>query len=204
MSTLLEQTRALAVASRNAEAAYNQAFSVWQQQLEPLPPDRFWELLPVFRRLIQDDLDRSDLVERAAREFIRKAATGQFYFFGSDAPCPPYSVEDGHRFAVSWDAWKQDLSQAGDSCQHLDFGRSDDSYGDLMDSLPLAGPGVARQLIDDEFFSMGEFEVTVERALADKRLSQFVLRGENYIGMYLDEVSRDWFANEAMNEARDK
>jgi hypothetical protein len=62
--------------------------------------------------------------------------------------------------------------------------RGDDGYGDLIDSLPLAGRAVLDGLFREEIVSFKQ----LEKALADNPLKDFILNGENYIQMKLTEA----------------
>jgi hypothetical protein len=68
--------------------------------------------------------------------------------------------------------------------------RGDDSYGDLCDSLVLAGKEIVERAISKGFKHYSELEEMVYEKWTDKdtrKIFHQVMRGENYFHMFLQE-----------------
>lgn len=65
-----------------------------------------------------------------------------------------------------------------------DLGMSDDSFGDCVDSLVLTGKAKCQAINNGEIATMAQLNTS----LAGHPLERFILRGENYIEMFLEEA----------------
>ncbi len=179
---------------RRARQVYENAFrSFFQEHVTPLPVARFWQLQPVFAdeiRCFRFGYGRTNGVEQAAGEFFRKALTQDFQGF-SERELSAYSITEALQFAKSWRTLVRQLDDA--LCQVVED-RSDDAYGDLLDSLPLAGIGVCRRALEHQFRDNLDLEDGVRASCqAVCGLAPFILHGENYAATALSDAARDYF-----------
>jgi hypothetical protein len=73
-----------------------------------------------------------------------------------------------------------------DALDDVATGRGDDGYGDLLDSFFLAGPTVVQAALNKEIGDNTEMSEMVVASLGEK-LGKFVLNGENYFRMFMEE-----------------
>jgi len=188
---------------RRAQETYHEEFkNYFRSQVEPLDVDRFWQLQPVFVQLVCDyrfGYDRTNGVEQAAEEFFRKPYAGDFKSYGGP-DVPVYSLDEAVRFARTWEQITEQLHQP---LFDVDTDRSDDGYGDLLDTLPLTGRAVVDHALKtgdapgSGFTNNAEIERAVSRACVKDgwpRLAGLILQGENHIGMFLAEAAENYFA----------
>jgi hypothetical protein len=176
-----------------AAAKFDRNWLSFWRDVEPLPDDRFLELLPLLRVEVEKFRfrhKRTDGVRDAAREFCRKAVTKE----NEDR----YSPEDGLRFAKAYERMKGRLARALDRVVE---GLGDDSYSDLCDSLPLAGESIIQRALAthpksgrprrEGFLDHQEVEDAV------RELGQgwhgFIWNGENYICDALKRATRHYW-----------
>jgi hypothetical protein len=184
--------RAFAQARDRYHDCFRQYFD---QRVQPLSDDRFWQLQSVFRdeiRSFRFVMNRSDGVARAADEFFRNPYTGHFSDRNGRA-LPRYSLDEAMQFAKTWGEIVDRLYPVLFS---VVTNRSDDTYGDLIDSLSLLGREVLEQAVEGKFTKMSQL-LRAARARC-KELSlppAFVLEGENYVGSCLYESAMDYFAH---------
>ena len=128
------------------------------------------------------DYGRHDVgIEQAAWELFREN------FFDNRK----FSFTELAGFVVWYDKLKEKISE---SIGHLDLDRGDDGFGDLCDSLPLAGSRVINACLAthkksnrrrDGFMDCGELETAVKK----NGLNWFnlICHGENYVASTLKE-----------------
>lgn len=190
------ELRDLAIAYRASLANYAKAFRRhFHDSVTVLTDDRFWALQPVFRSEVckfRFNYGRSNGVEQAARELFRKPLAGDF----DDSPT--YTLDEAVQFAKTWPSIQNRLYRPlFDVVQD----RGDDAYGDLLDSLPLAGREVVEKAIAGDFANERQFESAVlEGCAGDETLAKFILHGENYAAMALADAARDAFAADAWSQ----
>lgn len=187
--------RDAAQAFRAAQENYNTAFRHhFAHDIAPLPDDDFWKLHAVFVRAVVTfcfGYKRSNGVEQAARELFRKPLAGDFGGHGQGA-VSRYTLHEALQFAKSWAALTRRLYQP---LSKVVQDRGDDAYGDLLDALPLAGRDVVRQALGREYGNDRQFEQAVRDSCPDcPQLAELILRGENYVGMSLEDAARDYVA----------
>ncbi len=163
-----------------AQIVFDKAWHKYFDEIEPLSRKRFWELMPCFI----SNLDKDFNSEKACREFVRK----------SEYSDESYTFDEAVRFARAWDAYKSDLRNSEFS--NIKFGKGDDSCGDLIDSLPLAGPEFMGRCLVGDFSGLTEF--CVELAAASK-FSKQIYNGENYFGMFLEDSVKEFFLYQEQN-----
>jgi hypothetical protein len=78
-------------------------------------------------------------------------------------------------------------------------GRGDDSYGDLLDALILAGPAVVKRIISGSYRE-GEndrveedIRTAVEKSGESEKVTKSIIHGENYVGMFLEDGLKEYF-----------
>ncbi len=101
--------------------------------LSPMPfDDRFWKLLHHFRTLVRYNLDRKrgEPIASAAREFFRLALVAEPPLKGDE-----YLMEEALQWFQGYTALKSKL----DSVLADLYEFHGDSFGDLIDSMPLGG-----------------------------------------------------------------
>jgi hypothetical protein len=156
-----------------ANHAYRSAWWNFSATLEPLPVERFWELLAHLQKEIETfrfGYKRTDGVEDATAEFFRKALVG-------DAP---YTLDECYRFYVTYQKVESKLSRR--LTRLFDF--HGDSFDDLLDSLPLAGHHICEEL---------RFETEDDlRAALDTLSPQWkkFIGDENYVHMNLEKAAK--------------
>jgi len=181
----------LAVQQKAATQAYGQAFDKFLRELEPLPLPRFFAIAKkYFEEILRFhfELDRKHVgVKHAAEELFRKALVKEEGHV---------KTEDLLRFANQWRSVSHNLH---DPLFDIIKGKGDDSYGDLLDNLPLLGYEAYQTLERKDYGNMDRVKwfigITVEKLIrGQKRIDyadvyHFVWNGENYHSMMLHEAA---------------
>ena len=208
----------LAIAKHTADVTYHEGFRAYMDDLDCLNDDRFWAILNKFRSLLnRKSLSTTLAVDelfRLATETDLVAQAEEYQERGIDVGDNNYSTLETIRFAKTYRV------KAAALCKPLfDVieGRGDDSYGDLLDNLPLMGQDMYKQLIGNgeksnyrnhsvfesavkDVILLEDFGSDTDKALAwdeykgDKnRMRKHVLQGENYNGLRLAEQAERRF-----------
>jgi len=192
MSNLKE----LAKARREANDAYGKAFRKEVQSLKPMDTAEFWEVIPALTARVTKDRD----VDAAMHNLMCNAVYQSY----GECPTPfedlsqPIAWELMVRFFNKYEEVKSTLSK---KCQELrGLERGDDGYGDLMDSLPLAGEDVVNGLMSDDIATYKQ----LESAITSSALKKLVLHGENYICMKLEETLQKAYLSVSRDEEDDE
>ena len=178
-----------------ARQCYERSFrQYFEGNVDCLTEERFWQLQPV---LVADvwqfrfAYGRTNGVEHAAGEFFRKPRIEDFRGLDGEH-VPAYSLEEATRFAKTWRELTRRLYQP---LFDVVRGRSDDAYGDLLDSLPLAGREVVNAALTRQFTTNTHFEDSVRFACRRrKELGPFILQGENYVATALFDAAQESFS----------
>lgn len=186
---------------RTAQESYHTAFrDHFANDIEALMDERFWQLHTVFLRevvLYRIAYGRSHGIGQAAEELFRKPLAGDFRGYGESGADKPlhYSMTEAIQFAKSWQRLSRRLYEP---LFNVVEDRSDDAYGDLLDALPLARREVAENSLGRMYGNGEQFEEAVRDACGGHpELAQLILRGENYVGMALQDAARDYYASAA-------
>jgi len=190
--TIMTQAKAF----REARHMFEEQFRNFKMGITPMEPEHFWPMVERFRRVLLDTMlyAKGSVGEAAAGEFLREAANAN-------------TLADAVHFALSWRHYRSKAYAAGDETG-FSWGRGDDSYGDLMDAVPLLGQIVNRRLCLGKFATLREFNEQVRAScstfastdsMAD-RLVQLVLHGENYFASSLEEAAQKWVVLESRNQ----
>ncbi len=184
----MDKLKDLARAKRSAGFAYKNAFDAFWETVKVLPDKRFFEIIALYVREITEyrfTLGRTDGVETAAKELFRKALCKE----------KGYSMDELIRFAKTYEEIKRRLYTP---LFELVKGKGDDSYGDLIDNLPLLGHKMFKSLEDKDFGnpSVVRGQVTIASGLAlglsDGQAMKFIWEGENYNGMSLRDAAEEY------------
>jgi hypothetical protein len=193
-SILTDDILRQANAFREARSLFDEQFMDWSRGIPPLAPEHFWPMVDQFRKVVMDTMryTKESVGKKAANEFLRLAAVEQG------------DIAAAVHFALSWWHYKGKAYAAGDNAG-FSFERGDDSYGDLMDALPLLGQSVNRKLTLGKFDSLREFNEQVRATCGAvggpmaESLEKLVLYGENYFAMSLNEAAQKWVVIESRN-----
>jgi len=209
MDTLLKA----ATDKLNANRAYNAAIREEMRRIEPMADSEF---LAALDRLIEGvKRDRKRGIQSAMHNIMCNWVYGSGFGDPPDGwpSTPDRSVmrcdreeEEGALMLKCWqtsvafrnryEGLKSTLSKKLWDLPGLE--RGDDGYGDLMDSLPLAGRAVLDGIFQDDIANFKQ----LEKALADNPLKDFILNGENYIAMKLTEALEQAFLSVARDLTR--
>jgi hypothetical protein len=179
------------------------------ESIEPLEDGRFWDLLKHYRsEVIQYVMLYGRDTESAADEFFRKSTFGSMR--GVD-----WNFDEAMAFIAAYEIKVKSLYQP---LFDIVEGRGDDGYGDLLDSLPLAGRETYEKCLTRKFFDNEEFEDFVKHSAqtiitkhcssgfqldTNKVVIKFqkhILNGENYNRMKLREQAEKFFVHKVEND----
>lgn len=179
----------------------------------PLNEANFWRSITAFRTLIFQaiTLDRAEPVEWAADEMCRLATyphaktwwISEFQEF-NDVKFPVMLD-----FAYTYDNYRTKAYKLVDAMKQIETGKSDDGFGDMMDSLPLLGHKFFRRMEKMRFYDYKHFRGVIRKTMRehvqafgdkykyyeDKIVSKFsnmIIDGENYFGMTLEDKVKEW------------
>lgn len=204
----------LALEFNRVGAKFGKAFRHYMEELPLLDADRFWEILEkYFRPLVIERVFRQDAAKDAISEFFRvQSAAGKVQVWDSRGgyryeECP-YTFDEAIRFAKTWGHYKRALYKP---LFDVVEDKGDDGYGDLLDSLPLAGQTIHNACHDHDYGNNRVFREAVKDTLEQavdsqmknvddercakfkKKLTSFVIDGENYFEMRLSDIAQSWF-----------
>lgn len=100
-----------------------------------------------------------------------------------------YTMRDMESF-VKW--YGELRHKIGNHLSDVIESRGDDGYGDLCDSLPLAGTSVVQRILADGYETEEDLEQSVLAQLGSD-WAKFLLHGENYVEMRLMKQAKKWF-----------
>lgn len=177
---------------RAERALYHEWRKFWPD-LPQLEDGRFKELLPIFIEEVRTfciALRRTNGIECAAGELFRKAVTNESEPLG-------YTFDDALLFARTY----REVERRLDPLLAPLFDFHGDRFGDLLDSIPLAGPD-ALQYIDThhaEFHSAADLsdvlDAAAKKACGRKSAKRFrkLLSGENFVALSLEEQAQRYW-----------
>lgn len=184
---MLEPHRQNAVmAASNLQFAredYQTGFRKWMSTMDKLPAPRFWELCKLYSALAISRLN----TESGADEFFRLALVGS-----SEGAT---SFEEAIRFALTYSIVVNNITRYFDkSNKGVIWGRGDDSFGDVMDNLPLVGKEFYQTAKRSRFQNISEVEAEVSKAVqGNPKYMKFIMYGENYNRTNLEEKAAEFF-----------
>lgn len=176
-----------AKARNAAQEAYKKAFWAELRSLKPMPTEEFFVTVEALAKVVEQDRKRG--MGSAMHNFF---CNNVYQSYGQcawpfDDLSKPVAWELMARFHNKYEEVKSTLSKKCWELKGLE--RGDDGYGDLMDSLPLAGRAVVEGLLNDDIANYKQ----LEKALADHPLKDFILNGENYVEMKMEEKLEEAF-----------
>lgn len=183
MDELLKQARA----THEVEKAYDDAFRKNKWTLKPLDAEAFWLIIDSLRGNLEGGLAVGRRVESEVHNLMCQYVHGSY----SRPKIPDWPEEklarweNMVRFLVKYEEVKATLSKKMHDMKGLE--RGDDGYGDLMDSLPLAGREVVSGIMVDDIANYKQ----LVKALKDYPLKDFILNGENYVEMALESKLKE-------------
>ncbi len=211
MTATLEVAVAAAMAHSKAQASYKKAFRDYFNSLEVLDDDTFWKMLDHLRMLLIERRVNGQALKRAVDELFRLPSFWQGCLRGTcgGGKDPGYTTIDAIRFAKTYDEKKAALY---DPLFDVVTGRGDDSYGDLLDSLPILGRELYENCVNKKFRNNRAFGAArAKAALAVAPhpqtaglLTNFVLNGENYVEMSLFDEAESRFVQYALDMERER
>ena len=203
-----------------AEVAFDKAWREFYNTIPNLEMSRFWEILPHYRNEVFSYVlvrkDRQGGVEKAAWEFFRKPYVTQL----DGGRATEYTVQEALSFAVTYADVTDKLYKP---LFNVVKDRGDDAYGDLLDSLPLVGQvqiekclgksygnykrflgGIKTEISEvvvESFPTKGDPEICLRVDGYTEKMTKFILSGENYNKMFLNDAAKKCFkmlANDAV------
>jgi hypothetical protein len=173
----------------------------WQfmHGVQPMPlRDRFWMLLDHFRELVTCNLDRKrgEPIADAAHEFFRLGFVTKPPLQGDE-----YLMEEALQWFQGYKALKRELGKA--LTDLYDF--HGDSFGDLIDSMPLGGRALCERALKTASRCREGFLNQEEVCDAIKGLAQpwrKLVSEELYVASTLEEKAQEflifWMRHNAM------
>jgi hypothetical protein len=186
----------------SAQMQYTKTFREYLASLEPLPEERFWEMVDIYHHLIIRNMEKFSVSEMAAHELFRVPHADSRKIRPTGVRrSSKYTFDEALRFANDWGTYKSALYNP---LFEIVENRSDDSYGDLLDNLPLLGPKFYARCLKKEFSNGTNFENAAAIVAnvcagpygmeAADQYRRFVLDGENYNSMMLKDKAEEFFA----------
>lgn len=177
---------------------FNRDCSRYFEAIPVMEEAEFWKILPAYRSVVIDVAFRKNYRCHPADEFFRRAVTGE----------GKYSLSRAIQFARSWDeidsrfAWELGRAEREFGA---DWGRSDDSFGDLCDSLPLAGSSCLQALREGRVKDEATLHASCDAAvLAVPSFVPHIFYGENYNFMHLHNEAKNRLRQDIVGKERER
>jgi hypothetical protein len=203
----------VASAKLDANRAYSKAISKEMAAVEPLGDSEF--LAALDKLIVTVNRDRRRGIEPTMHNLMCCWVYGSGFGDVPDGwPSTPdrsvmRNLDDDDQGATMHKCWKASVAflngyeKLKSSLSKLlwelpGLDRGEDGFGDLIDSLPLAGRAVLDGLFQEDIANFKQ----LEKALADNPLKEFIINGENYITMRLTEALEKAFLSVARDLTR--
>lgn len=170
---------------------YGREVRSYLDQCHALDGDEFWPLLDQLAKAITEnhrgltdskraigEFVRSRLFDQKARDWSRDHNTHRTFY--SDLELTTW--QKLAQFTKAYRKVKAGLSRTCGEWTDLDMG--DDGFGDFIDSMVLGGMERCQAITTGKIATMAQ----LRESLAGHPLERFILRGENYIEMFLEEA----------------
>jgi len=178
----------LARAKAAADKEYEKAFRAHLRSFKPLDIDVFWQVLDRFQTEIingeKAGRDIESAVHNLTCSLVYRSSHGKAITGWPEDQMTAW--ESLARFLNRYEEVSLALSRKMSEMPNLD--RSDDGYGDLMDSLPLAGKEIFTAIMEDDIANNKQLEAAFSAIPREPGLEytahplkEFVLEGENYV-----------------------
>lgn len=188
MSNVIE----LAKAKAQADKEYGEAFRAHLRVFKPLDDEEFWPILELFQGNVVSRLKYGNGVKEGAHNLLCELV---YHRTGEDRMD---AWENMARFLARYEQNTRRLSAKMNDMPNLD--RGDDSYGDLLDSLPLAGKEIFDAIMGDDIANNKQ----LEKAFIDHPLGKVILHGENYVCMTFEKVLLKSFVSVSRDHEEDR
>lgn len=179
MSSNINDLVKLARSYGSLHVEYERASSDYIRQAAPLSSEEFWPLVAELSLALVRAKGETDAPDskKVVEEFIRSRL-----FDARSGDGAMLAVwEKLASFTNAYSKTKRVIYKLCDKWSDLDMG--DDGFGDFCDSFVLAGPDMIGKIEDGDIANMRQLRV----ATSDHPLQRFMLRGENYMEMFLEE-----------------
>jgi hypothetical protein len=191
-----KKLRNQAVRYRKARGEFYQSMRVYLHDCIPMEDDAFWDYLEYFAKEIRSRMsyDSGNPIKSASHNTI-------LYIKGrvdSDRPLTRWLT--AAKFLAAYKRWSGKLSE---KCWEMPgVEKSDDSYGDWTDALPLGGRKFVTGILEDDIANYKQ----VDKALDEHSptLKKLIQDGENYIEMKFEDELIEHFSYAAREEAEPK
>jgi len=164
----------------------------------------FWSMVSLLCAEVAQRKNRGiDVSKHACREFCRKSISEELSFLTSQDQRKVeihISLDDIQRMLVTWREITLDLFDP----LFEPAERGDDSYNDLLDTLPLAGEEFYQNALKKTFDSNKELHEAVGKAVNNPFLKKTILNGENYFRRELRNAITTYFGFEAWTDYLDE
>lgn len=193
MSNLIKTAKARS----EANEAYEKAFRSELRSLRPMDTEEFWETLPFLAENVETD--RS--VDSAMHNFMCNVV---YQSYGEHPACFG-ELSEYNRWELACrfhNKYEEIVSTLSKKCWEMKgLERGDDGYGDLMDSLPLAGREVVDGIMNDDIANYKQ----LQKALAaHPKRGEYILNGENYIASSLERALQKALLSVVRRDERDE
>jgi hypothetical protein len=174
-SVLSSEVNLLHTAQENFDVAWDNFYKSIVPLLDPL--DRFWQIVDSLKdRLVNCDFN----AKAAIREMFRLSQV-------SGPGRKEFSFSELVQFAKTWDELSGNLYEP---LFEVITGKSDDGYGDLLDSLPLAGKVIYEQCLKGQIKNNQDLLDKIHSQENSHHLPDFIFNGENYFAMNLMDTAK--------------
>ena len=214
MTTTNDDLKSLGLSHLAAKERYGLAMRKYMHMVDPMADeDLFWDLVDQLHTTIKKVLSygAGRTPQGGCEEFVRSK------LFDMSFPHNNGTWDILCRFYKKYEAVKAKYSTLLWSLPGLE--RGGDGFGDLCDSLPLAGKTILKQVQDgdianykhlskavyDRFYPQGDLITAPpeEKEKQAKKGTNFILNGENYIGMSIcDALTEKFLSLDFMMKAR--
>lgn len=155
--------------------------------------DEFWALLEKLRGTLQQRKLKDS--EHGCNEFVRSLCFDKTHAWPACANMNDKELAEAEiqswttaaRFLASYNRLVARLSKRLDQMPGLE--RGDDGFGDLCDSMPLAGREVADGILKEDIETYKQLEAAIP-----EEWRKFALFGENYIATYIMQALTKYYA----------
>jgi len=182
MENVSEKMKEVARECTTITKKYKHVVLECMQSVEPMPASGFFPLVEQLCSNIQERMNYQgiDSVSSGVHNLYCKFAEGDF------------NTDAWLSFASFIKAYQRTKGTLSNRCFNMPgVGKGDDGYGDWIDSLPLSGKPIVEGILTKKLASYLDVEKAVE---ADHpKMKTFIMDGENYVEMRLEEKLIDCF-----------
>ena len=173
-SVLSSEVKMLQAAQEKFDTAWN---NFYKHTVPLLDLARFWQIVDSLKnRLINCDFN----AEAAIQEMFRLSQV-------PSSTRKEFSFSELVQFAKTWDELSGNLYEP---LFEVITGKSDDGYGDLLDSLPLAGKVIYEQCLKGQIKNNQDLLDKIHSQENSHHLPDFIFNGENYFAMNLMDTAK--------------